>query len=261
MEYVKDTILIEELEKWLSNKKINPKTNKRIYKSSKIYKFYNSLNLLELYAKNCINDIDPISLNYLWEIKNGEKIIVHNLNDIIFYKDNRNNIKFFEKESIIYMKGYNINYDPVTKEELPTHIFDAINGKKIIEDSIKTIKELALEVFQLFSNISIFIDYDLFLNLDITNLRKLNYEISEFFKHNFSIEQQNQISRNVLKKNINDITKDELQKYLLEQFKILLECPIEDYKYMINYILVGGLSLVIPQVKESYPDYSFDFTI
>ena len=28
---------------------------------------------------------------------------------------------------------------------------------------------------------------------------------------------------------------------------------------MINYILVGGLSLVIPQVKEDYPNYAFDF--
>ena len=163
MEYVKDTILIEELEKWLFNKKINPKTNKKMYKSSKIYKFYDSLNLLELYAKNCINDIDPISLNYLWRIENGEKIIVHNnLNNIIFYKDNRNNIKFFEKESIIYMKGYDINYDPVTKEELPNNILDDIIGKKIIEDNIKTVKELSLEVFQLFSNISIFIDIEPF---------------------------------------------------------------------------------------------------
>jgi len=28
---------------------------------------------------------------------------------------------------------------------------------------------------------------------------------------------------------------------------------------MINYILVGGLTLVIPEVKESYPDFSFTF--
>ena len=257
----KDPITIEELEKWLSNKSINPRTNKKIYKSGKIYKHYESLNILEVYAKNCINDMDPISLNYLWKIENGDKIIVHNLNDIIFYKDNRNNIKFFEKESIIYMKGYNINYDPVTKEDLPRHIFDNVIGQKIIDDKIKTVKELALEVFQLFSNISIFIDYDLFLNLDIINLTKLNYEISAFFKANFSVEQQNQISRNVFKKNINIFNIDELKQYLLEKFKILLECPIEEYKYMINYILVGGLSLVIPQVKESYPDYAFDFTI
>ena len=28
---------------------------------------------------------------------------------------------------------------------------------------------------------------------------------------------------------------------------------------MINYIIVGGLGLFIPEIKESYPDYTFSF--
>ena len=43
--------------------------------------------------------------------------------------------------------------------------------------------------------------------------------------------------------------------------KILLECPKEEYKFILLYILVGGLSIVIKEVKEQYPDLSFDFAI
>lgn len=257
------SITIDELEKWILNKNINPKTGKKITKTGKIYKSYESLNLKDLYVENCINDVDPISLNYLWKLENGKKIIIHdNLENIVFYKDTKGNIRFLEKESLIHLKGYNIKKDPITQEELPSHLFDDIIGEKLINDAEKTIDNLALDVFQLFSNISIFIDYNLFLNLKKAELLKLNYETSDFFKNNFTKQQQNEISKNVFLKDnddLNILTDNEIKKYLLEQYKILLECNIENYKFMINYILVGGLSLVIKTVKNDYPQYAFDF--
>ena len=36
-------------------------------------------------------------------------------------------------------------------------------------------------------------------------------------------------------------------------------CEDEGLKYMINYIIVGALSLVIPEIKENYPDFCFSF--
>ena len=50
-----------------------------------------------------------------------------------------------------------------------------------------------------------------------------------------------------------------IQNYLLNQIEILLTCPNENIKYMLNYIVVGGLSLVIPEIKEQYPDFCFAF--
>ena len=52
---------------------------------------------------------------------------------------------------------------------------------------------------------------------------------------------------------------EDIQKYLLGQLKVLLSCEKEDYKYMINYIIVGALGIVIPEIKEMYPDFSFSF--
>jgi hypothetical protein len=41
--------------------------------------------------------------------------------------------------------------------------------------------------------------------------------------------------------------------------KQLLECDKEEFKYMINYIILGALGIVIPKIKELYPDFSFSF--
>ena len=257
------SVTIDEYEKWLINKNINPKTGKKITKTGKIYKQYEILDIKKLYLENCTNDIDPISLNYLWKLENNKKTIVHNnLDEIIFYKDIKGNIRFLEKESLSYMKGYNITKDPITQEELPKNLFNNIEGEKMINEEEKTLDQLAFDVFQLFNKISIFIDYNLFLNLNKSELLKLNYETSDFYKNNFSKEQQDEISTNIFIKDndeLNLLDTDEIKKYLLNQYKILLEYSNENYKFMINYILVGGLSLVIKSVKENYPQYAFDF--
>lgn len=263
MSYNDCPVTLEELEKWYEKKNINPRTCKKISKNGKIYKYLDSVDINSLYIIECINDIDPISLNYLWKIENDKRIIVHtNLNNIIFYKDKRGNGKFLEKDSVIQLKGYGINYDPITKEQLPDSIFDNIIGEKLLNENEKTLEQIALDVFQLFINISIFINYQLFLNLDKKNLIKLNYEVSDFFVNNFTKEQQKKISSDIFLKSNYDIevlNDDEIKLYLLKQFKILLECKEEEYKYMINYIIVGGLGLIIPEVKENYPDYIFSF--
>lgn len=261
--YDKIPITLEEYEKWQICKNVNPRTGKDISINGKIFKYLESIDIYNLYINECVNEFDPISLNYLWRKENNNKIIINNdLDNIIFYRDNNNNIKFLERDTLIYLKGYGITTDPITQERLPEHIFDNIEGKKLIEDNEKTLEELALEIFQLFVKISIFIDHNLFLKLTKDELIKLNYEIAEFFINNFNTEQQNLISTNVLKKKKNELEQlndKDIKIYLLSQFKILLECEIEEFKYMINYIIVGGLGLIIPKIKESYPDYAFSF--
>jgi hypothetical protein len=114
----------------------------------------------------------------------------------------------------------------------------------------------------LFNNNSFFIDHTLFLNLDDDQLIRLYYEIKDFYKENFTEEQKNNISNNIFilsKHQLNDKNLEEKQRYILENIKILLNVQIEEYKYMINYILIGGLSLVIPEIKHLYPDFSFTF--
>jgi len=248
--------LIDEYIKWSQNKKIDPITGNKIRSNSKIYKKYNLLNINELYIKECINDIDPISHAVFWSLENNEKIIKYeNLDNLIFYKDSSNKIRGFEKSTIEYMKGYNIVNDPITGEKIPDYVFENIISNKYLQE--KTIDEIAFDIFQLLNNESIFIDHKLFLSLNKQELIKLYHETFEFYNNNLPIKINNtfELSRfDLERQNIQYI-----QNYILENMKILLELNNHELKQMILYIIVGALSLVIPSISENYPHFSFDF--
>jgi len=252
--YKSNPIKLKEYENWLVNKSINPRTNRSIKKDGKIYRYFDKININALYLNETIDNKDPISLNELWIEKDSKKIIVYeNINNLVFYRDSKNIIRCFEKESVEYMLGYNIKNHPVTGELLPENIFKNISSKKMTVEKEKTIPELALDVFQLFNNISFFIDSNLFLNLNESNLLKLYSEIKDFYNENFTEEQKNNISNSIFKltkEGFSNISKEEKQKYILDSMKKLLSINNNEYKYMINYILVGGLTLVIPEVKN-----------
>ena len=38
-----------------------------------------------------------------------------------------------------------------------------------------------------------------------------------------------------------------------------MSCKNDNLKFMINYIVIGSLGIVIPEIKEQYPDFSFEF--
>lgn len=256
-------VTLDEIKNWEKNKLVNPRTLKPIKLFGKIYNYLENININELYILNSVDDKDPISLTIFWIIEeNVKKIVYENIDNVIYYYDNNNLIRCFEKESIEYMKGYNIINHPITNEIIPDYIFDNINGYKIISESDKTIEEFALDVFQLFTFQSIFIDYNLFLNLSHNQLITLYYEIKDFYQENFSFENRQIISNNLFllsKNKLKEKNIDYIKKYILDNMKILLECTIEEFKFLINYILVGGLGLIIPQIKEDYPDFSFSF--
>lgn len=261
IKYSKVPINLYEYEKWLENKLINPRTKRVIKINNSIYKYLNRINIKKLYLEETVDDKDIISLSEFWIIKDSVKYIVYkNIDNLIFYKDSKNYLRCFEKESIAYMLGYNIKNHPVTGELLPIHIFLNIVSKKIILENKKTISNLALDAFQLFGNNSFFIDYNLFLKLSKDKLLKLYFEISDLYNNNFTDEQRNEISNKVFLLSINDLSImpiNKIQKYILVNIKILLENVNNKYKYMINYILIGGLSIVIDEIKDLYPDFSF----
>ena len=213
------------------------------------------------------DDRDPISMNLFWEENSGNKKIVYpddNFLNLVIYKDSKNIVRCFELESLKYLKTYNLNIHPISQEEIPSLIFDKIEILDISTlQNDKTIENMALDIFQYFSKISIFINYESFLQLDRSQLFKFNYELRDFWLQNFSNKQRNEISKDkLLSKDQLSMQEDSLeniQKYLLGQLKVLLSCEKEEFKYMINYIVVGALGIVIPEIKEMYPDFSFSF--
>jgi hypothetical protein len=265
---------IEELILWGNNNLINPRTKKAIKKEGYIYKelkkAYDS-NLLissnqDMILK-CNEDRDLISMNLFWVEENGIRKIVYpkeQIEQLIFYVDSKNIIRGFEKESIKYMKTYNFTNHPVSTEPIPENILAKVELIDITQiKNAKTLENIALDVFQYFSKMSIFINYEYFLNLDKTQLIKFNYELRDLWLQNINSEQRNTIHKNILlektEKDLRCDTLENIQKYLLSQMEILLKCNIEEYKYMINYIILGALGIVIPQIKEMYPDFLFSF--
>ena len=123
-----------------------------------------------------------------------------------------------------------------------------------------------MRVFNKFSNISVFIDHNKFINLVKRDLNKFNYEISDFYYKNLSIENRiiidNEDGSKYFKLSNNDfdnMNREEIIEYLLDQIDGIISCKDVNLKFMINYIVIGSLGIVIPEIREQYPDFSFEF--
>jgi hypothetical protein len=284
----KKPITINELLKWKNNQKINPRTNRKISKEGDLYKYlsieYNkhfpqindetknkeTIQIRKDYKlEDSVDDKDPITLNIFWKIENGIKVVVYeNMNDLIFYKDSHNLLRCFEKETLEYLKAHKISKHPVTQDEIPKEIFELVIEKNLEEERKQmSISEKAFEVFQKFSTLSIFIDSEWFLDLDKNKLKKFHYEASSFYKENLSDSQRTNISIdadklfNLSENEIDKLTLEQCQLYMLNNIDILLEVKKEELKYFINYILIGALGIVIPTIRDLYPDFSFSFSV
>ena len=278
----KNPITVNELLKWKNNPKINPRTNRKISKDGELYKYlsneYNkhfpqikvNVDLRKDYKlEDSVDDKDPITLNIFWKLQNNIKIVVYeNMNDLIFYKDSHNLLRFFEKETLEYLKAHKISKHPVTQDEIPKEIFELVVEKNLEEERKQmSVSEKAFEVFQKFSTLSIFIDSEWFMDLDKNKLKKFHYEASSFYKENLSDSQRTNISIDADKlfklsdNEIDKLTLEEAQLYMLNNINILLEVKKEELKYFINYILIGALGIVIPTIRDLYPDFSFSFSV
>lgn len=265
---------------WYNNKSINPYSKRRIkiggYTYNKLMKIYNKYmennsklsQLCSTNDDNCklspldsIEDKDIISLNTIWEMVDGEKTLVHEEPDnLICYKDESNHIHCFEKESIQYLKDYKINKHPITNIIIPQEILDSVDIK--IEKIEKTVEQKALEIINLLTHLSFFIDIQVFLELDSQQLDSLYYESRSFFNSNIPTNHINILisQYDIFTIDLNDFkTSTNKLEYILKCFKVLLEYEDESIRILSNYIIIGSLSIVNKKVKELYPDMSFNF--
>lgn len=297
-----NNLTINELVQWKQNPLVNPKTGKAIkanggtfqlidsvYKENKtqvdeilVNKFACPTKSAETLKKsdnlhvpsiqtnilNCFDDRDPISMNIFWKEINGKKQIEYpeeNFTQLVFYTDSKQLLRCLEKETLRYLKTYKLFLHPVTTEPIPFELFndlDVIDLEKMQDN--KTVEDIALDVFQYFSKISIFINYEWFIQLQKDKLLKFNYEIKDFWMQNVSDSQKLIVSTNPILSMCNEELEsksiEEIQRYLLEQIRKMLKCEKEEIKYMINYIILGALGIVIPKIKEIYPDFAYGFS-
>lgn len=286
----------QELIRWKSTPLKNPRTGRKISEKGDIYLYLKNefdknypdiitlkkntntkinkntkkvLSLIEeLKIEDSVDDKDPITLAIFW-IQDGEnKKVMYEYEkkcNLVLYKDSRGLIRCFEKDSLEYMKAHNISKHPISCEEIPKNIFENITAKNLEEERKDiSINDIAFETFQKFSNISIFIDSLWFMDLTKDKLIKFNYEIKDMYYQNFNKSQMKEISEKLLftldNNNLETKDIDEVRKYLLDQMNSILDVKKEELKYMCNYLLVGSLSVVIPQIRDLYPDFCFSFS-
>lgn len=252
-------ISIEDSMTWSQNKLYNPITKHKIKLNGKTYntfeKKYNEFFPNNYSYIDSIEDRDVVSFELFWIETNGiKKMVYKNIANLLLYKEN-DIVHCFEKSTLEYMKYYNINSHPVTNKPLPPNIFN--NIKKISIDC-DNISDKAKDVFTLLTNISIFIDSELFIKLNNRSIDKLYYETKELYRENLPDEIKNNLNIFIINVNkYNCMTIKEKQLTLLGYYEKLLKYSPQ--LYIANYIIIGALSLVIPQIKDIYPDIVLTF--
>jgi len=249
-----------DLINWKLNERVNPTTKRKISPKGKVYK-----KLQRSYEDNFKLDlskiedhIDIISQDrFIVTDNNVKKWVYEDLDDIIFYSED-NNIRVFTITSIQYLKKNKIEVHPVSGKKIPDFVFEKVDD--IDEKKSESIDDYSKKFFQKLSKHSIFINNEKYLALSNDNIDKLNYELKDFYYKNLGEEVRKDIDKkdgNVLFNNKPDDI--ELKFYLLKEMDHILENISKDFLIFSYYIIVGALSIVIPEVKEDYPNYSFSF--
>jgi len=260
----------DELSLWIKDKTLNPRTKRKIKVNSPIYKiiemYYNRTK--ELSWKDLTDDEDPVSLITFWELKNNEKVLSKEIkeDEIIIYQEN-NLVRGFHFETILGFYQNKITKHPISGQLIPESVF--IKMKELCleknisiekKDDIENIKDLALRVFQLFNNMSIYIDNEAYCNLQSSKIHILANELNSFYKENLSIQQKNQVNPN--NKNLFKKTNyEETRRQILLDMKYIIENANSNNKILVCYLMLAGLVLVIPELKETYPHLEFGFQI
>lgn len=241
---------------WNKNKLQNPFDGKSIKKDSLLYKN------LELSYKlvfpngydfyDCSNDRDPVSREVFWiKCNNEKKIVYNNLEKLVLYKDKNDKIICFEKESLQHLKYYNILKNPIDNVPIPKKVLDKI---PLLKKEELSIYDYSLTIFQKFTEISIYIDHNLFLKLTDKELIVLNNELKSIYDENIA---GNLELFNLTKVKFYKLITEDKQRYLLDKIKVILNLNDENLKQFKYYIVLGALSIIIPEIKKNYPDFDF----
>lgn len=285
--YLVEPVKIKELSQWEANKKINPRSGRKIKSTSKIYKYlekelikYKLRQKKEYTWIDCYDEKEPITLDIIWKLKNNKKIKGEiEDNDMIYYKDSFDLIRGFKIISLIRMFDNNYKNHPVTNDIIPEHVFKSAQEKykvlvkenkiqDITKNVIVALDKKALNVFQKLSLDTFFIDHLEFLNsLNINGkMYKFNNEFKDIFNENLDEITKKTIyppSGKPFNKKYDELCKmdnDTFKHYILDELNILLQNGSDNQ--MLKYIIVGTLGLVIPKIREIYGDgFSFSFNI
>jgi len=204
---------------------------------------------------------DIISLNIFWENIDGIKKVIYpqeQFDNLKFYYETPQILRCFEIESLRYLKTYNINKHPLSKKEIPSYLFLNIEP---IEDDELPIDKYAQDIFLQLTDANIYIEHNLFIELNDKKLSQFYYELKSFYLNNIDKETKDILkNQNILEKNYHDIMPcnfEYKQRYVLKQIKLLLDANVPSH-FFIHNIIVAALNIVIPELNNDYYEYQFN---
>lgn len=233
---------------------------------------------------------DPITYDEIWTIKDGVKVPSGMNKYYLFsYLDSRKKIRCLSIFTIYNMINENNFIHPITMEEIPEK--DIKRAKELIdlyekkvglfkEDNLNLSPEFKLKnrltkLFKQFHVHSIYLEENWLLSIDDKNklykiIKETEKLVSNNIKsinsnlHGFKIFQKKEQtkSKHSSKKKSKATKKDDdendsvfkLQEYIVGEWERLIEAADNSQNQIPIWILASGLSFVVPQVKQKYPD-------
>ncbi|ADO67130.1 hypothetical protein crov097 [Cafeteria roenbergensis virus] len=256
--FLMNPVTDNELQKWHYNKTVNPRTNRPIKVNGKIYQYlnkqFNKTNKLSLL--DVITNEEPITLEKLYN--DTTKQIIVNSKNYLIWKEDTGRVVTLHYESLVGLQKAKINIHPVTRNIIPDNIFNEAtklfknNIKKSNENPQETLKSLSLRAFQYFNKLSIYIDNDDFCKLPQNKINTLKCELHSFIQENLTIQQKTQF-------NSKHFFLNSTHKNILEDIIYLMDTVKKEDAIFVAYLILGGLILVLPKLKNKYPFLEFSF--
>ncbi len=235
---------------------------------------------------------DPITFDEIWTIKNGLRVPANvNKYYLFSYKDSQNKIRCLTVFTIYNMFNEKNYQHPITSEEIPKK--DIKRAKKLIDlyqsklglfktDDSKLSPEFKLnnrltKLFKKFHIHSIYFEENWLLQImDRTKLYKIIKETEKLVSnniksinpnlHNFKIMQKKEPIKTANHKikypmSTQKINEDdeifELHEYIVTEWEKLVNAADTPQNQIPAWILASGLSFVVPDVKQKFPDLEF----
>lgn len=222
------------------------------------------------------DNLDPISLEQIWDIKNSVKINICEIpRYLIFsFKDSRNKIRVYNILSLLKIKSYD-NKDPITRTILDPIITQYLEERlnfmkhfnlwddKLVQHEkqtqIQNVKNMVTDITIILNHNNIYINNTDILNISHSKLVQLYSECRSILYHPDNVSIYNKLSKDNLffqtkgetLIKISNIT--EIQTIVFNEILQILKQPeLHDKNKHISYIILGALMYVSPNIYNIY---------
>lgn len=237
------------------------------------------------------DDQDPITFDDIWTMKNGVKVAASvNKYYLFSYKDLSDKIRCMTLFTMFSLINENNLIHPSTQEPIPEEAIE--RAKCLIElyqQKVGMFKEMDVnmsreyllknrltKLFKKFHIHSIYFEEKWLLDIDnVDKLYKIIRETDQFIPNNLSSINPALGSLPIFKKKKQGYVKAkgktssnqksisagesiiELQEYIIDEWEKLIQAANNPQNQIPIWIIAIGLSNVVPEVKQKYPDLEF----